>query len=184
MEEEEEGLNVDERIQRLTRKTSSMALNLRRFQIVRGRSGSIPKRRPDHQFARSGPSSFTIDSTIALLHSSPPVDFGPLYYWIVSESAELIVRSFLKSEELLDALNSAVAKVANREQFWYLSHIVLHLVDLDDTTIIDLGILLTFHEHLSGYESDLLGFYCELAGLSVYARNALACTGILADVVK
>jgi hypothetical protein len=58
------------------------------------------------------------------------------------------------------------------------------LVDVDDTTIIDLGILQTIHEHLPRYGPEVLGFYYQLTGLSDYARNAVACTGILSDVVK
>ena len=90
----------------------------------------------------------------------------------------------LSSEEFVSAVIDASDCVKDEKTATSYLTFILTLIAREDPTFIDAGILFAVRDLLEPLPRPILTFYNEIPSISVYARNAMICSGILSDVIQ
>ncbi|OHS98777.1 hypothetical protein TRFO_01820 [Tritrichomonas foetus] len=90
----------------------------------------------------------------------------------------------VSSEDLISSIVE-IPSIINSEKFAtsYFSFL-LSLLHNENPVLIDAGIIFNVRELMETYPQALFSFYTEIPSISVYARNAMVCGGIISDVVE
>lgn len=100
------------------------------------------------------------------------------------QSHETLHNVIVENDELVQTIVDFAPSIDTSEFMAVYTMLILLLLEQDDPTMIDAGILFSLRESLLTYPTQLLIFYNEIPPVSVYARNAMVCTGILADIIQ
>ena len=129
---------------------------------------------------------YTPESILEAFKSKDPKRVEPLCHQITAilQDHNSFHTKIIQNEEIINAIVDFVPCVNSPQFMTAFTMFILSLIDHDDPVLIDAAILFPLRDMLNTYPQQLLIFFREVPSVSVYARNAMVCTGILGDIIS
>ncbi|KAK8860263.1 hypothetical protein M9Y10_011928 [Tritrichomonas musculus] len=129
---------------------------------------------------------YTPESILETFKTKDPSKVEPLCHQITAiiQDHQSFHYKIVSNEEVVNAIVDFVPRVNSPQFMTAFTMLILSLLDHDDPVLIDASILFPLRDMLQTYPEQLLVFFREIPSTSVYARNAMVCTGIVSDIIS
>lgn len=185
---EEAGYDFQSYIADLSRvnNSNSTYVKLRRLTPKPTEFSHMPRPRSNHKIyisAEKASEEFVPANVIKKLTSSSPSELENFCLTWCTNVEDSAIRTFLETEGAIDIVNEATASINSETLMTAFCQFVRTLIEVNDTDMVDSGILMKLEDFLDKFPIETLFFFIQMPRVSVYARDAMVCQGVLGDVI-
>lgn len=173
----------------LTKVRNNNSINVRRYKPqIPNAFRPFPRSTSNHKLNTDSPdikTSFSLEKIISVYQSNQKAQIQHFTIELCSAAAnhKSLVKSIVENPELVELIVNQACCMSTSASLSSYSSLISLIIEKDDAAVIDNGILFMYIDLISEFPIEVLRFFFTLPTLSIYARDALVCMGVIDNII-